>query len=697
MKLTTNNTASKNALNAVGNPDEDGTGTSSSTSNNSAASLRLRGEEQQQHPLSTSTHSSSASFGSTGHDNIPEVSSQDDGNDSTRAFSQIIHHDSDTSCVASGVAAAPFSPPPNAFQNLPMISRGEIGFTSLKPTSVAENAPTATTAADDDDDDNDDAENKLLSEVSASVAVPNKKKTNGILQIPHHPYPASIPSASSSDEESRNFVRYLSTLKRAQLSGGGVYTDGNVMTKDDSQNTVLRPPIIPTYQRRPSGESYMSLSDLSLQSEDVANALLVEDLFGGKTDQTHLQHHEKEQKNITAEVSAFMPIVVESSDDTFSISSEGGSGSGYENESNTSSVSGSITNIVPKSMTTLVGKIGGSTHQEDNGSVGGPADSNAKGGILGNRGRANKGCFERTDDEFSTGSEHSIRVGKHPRRRERDNEEQNDKSPTPSVPVGSFQKRNPDALRNRKDIGVGLDDSYSSSLGEDDYVAPSAPFPSEGRSNNLLQNRATHEAFTTQTTHHMSLFESFDRIWEQTVHASNDNPIEVLELGRKCLAAFALVFGSYNDISGLPLFGTNPFRWWLDEEATMTSMIDTFTGKECADRDKEEGCQGIPIVVIRFLWKTCFFDPDCSDDADTILDSIQHILVKELCYLSETEIRSVACLRLSLDVYAEYGQYILCRFGMQNQVASWHSKFALALRRLLLDSRLADSECECLA
>jgi hypothetical protein len=116
---------------------------------------------------------------------------------------------------------------------------------------------------------------------------------------------------------------------------------------------------------------------------------------------------------------------------------------------------------------------------------------------------------------------------------------------------------------------------------------------------------------------------------------------------------------------------------------------------EGADRDQDEDPEGIPIVVIRLLWKTCFFDPNSIDNTEAIIDSIQHTLVKELCILTEMETPSAPCLRLSLDVYAEYGRYILCRVAMQDQVGSWHSKFALALRWVLLDSRLADSECEC--
>lgn len=642
------------------------------------------------------------------------------------------HDSSDTSCVA--LSAAQFSPPPNAFQNLPMMSRGKVGFTSFKPSSCSATA---------------DSENKLSDESTVVLAVPTtssclqpNKKSIGILQIPHHSSPSSI-QPSSSDEDSRINVLHFSLLKRAQFGGGGgddsggiggVCTSTNNNTAGDARQEHTA--ILPNYKRRPSRESQVSLSDLSLESSDPSlNFQSVEDFFANTKTRAADDHPTNNNLPIEYELSLTLSgdlkhqrmdeeqfnnnnpdqfslhhqtvksisrtEVVVDSDESVSNSSE--SGSGFENESNTSSISGSITKMVPVSMSALMDARGG-TQQEVSGG-GCPISNDMNAGIIGNRTNSRRAnnivCGERADDEYSTGSENSILIGKHPRQREVENKEQPDNSSSPkeaiyksATPMIGLKNRIPGALISRKDflgsVVVGLDDSYSSYTGDDDYVAPLAPFPSERLANHLLQNRVTTETPSTPTTHHRSLFESFDRNWEQTVLGSSasDNAHEVLELGRKCLAAFAVVFGSWKDnLSGLPLYRTTPFRWWVDDKYPMHM--------EGADRDQDEDPEGIPIVVIRLLWKTCFFDPNSVDNTEAIIDSIQHTLVKELCILTEMETPSAPCLRLSLDVYAEYGRYILCRVAMQDQVGSWHSKFALALRWVLLDSRLADSECEC--
>jgi len=131
-----------------------------------------------------------------------------------------------------------------------------------------------------------------------------------------------------------------------------------------------------------------------------------------------------------------------------------------------------------------------------------------------------------------------------------------------------------------------------------------------------------------------------------------------------------------------------PFQWWVDDHA--------LTPGDKKDSEQTPVHQEIPIVIIRSLWKTCFFTEE-EEDANTILDLIEHILVKDLCYLEKgpaSNSPTVSCLRISLDVYAEFGWYIVRRYGMEDELAGWHYKFAVLLRRLLLSGGGARSDSD---
>ena len=125
---------------------------------------------------------------------------------------------------------------------------------------------------------------------------------------------------------------------------------------------------------------------------------------------------------------------------------------------------------------------------------------------------------------------------------------------------------------------------------------------------------------------------------------------------------------------------------WVDENA--------LTGDVSGRDQLGDGEQGIPIVVVRTLWKACFFGEENGNDADTLLDTIQNMLVKELCYFTATETPSAKCLHLSLDVHAEYGAYILRHFDMLDQVCDWHTKLSAVTRQILLDDSLTDADCK---
>lgn len=268
-----------------------------------------------------------------------------------------------------------------------------------------------------------------------------------------------------------------------------------------------------------------------------------------------------------------------------------------------------------------------------------------------------------------------------------------------------------------------------------EYIAPSAPtYQNEVKRANVVAKVWTSSEHTVSSaeydapSHRVSLFDSFDRNWEQAVQSisGGNNPEKVLELGKKCFAAFAIVFGHSNVMSGeettsaanATTNGNNnnigdtggeknssfSFQWWVDDHALLPGDIVNKVGIV----DDIEKRQGIPVVVVRSLWRACFFTTEgeeenaddsgffdakeeTADDDDAILDLIEHTLVKELCYLRPTATdtssssSAVSCLRLSLDVYAEYGWYILRRYGMEDEVAGYHFKLATELRRALFN------------
>jgi hypothetical protein len=186
--------------------------------------------------------------------------------------------------------------------------------------------------------------------------------------------------------------------------------------------------------------------------------------------------------------------------------------------------------------------------------------------------------------------------------------------------------------------------------------------------------------------HRLSLFSSFDRRWEEAVEGKENSDC-LFDLGRKCFAAFVSIFTSYNDSSGRSFFGDSSFRWWIDDDS-LTNLDEIIS----IEKDTP---QEIPIAVIRCLWKNIFFDSSANkDETNHILDSIQHILVTELCYLIVSETKSTTCLYLADNVHAEYGSYILEQLSLKHQMTSWHSEFAIELRRLLIDSDFTDTDCE---
>ncbi|KAL9178952.1 hypothetical protein ACHAXT_011925 [Thalassiosira profunda] len=349
------------------------------------------------------------------------------------------------------------------------------------------------------------------------------------------------------------------------------------------------------------------------------------------------------------------------------VESVDGSSSGFDNESNTSSVSRS--EISP--ISTSIGGSSGGNEQ-------GGAKGNAKGGMLGNLANSRKANMKETniyDAGDSTQSENSGLV-----------QDPAAKHRTPAMPATI--SKNP----------VPTPPSSEST--------PTTSHVSVAKAQHLdLQKQ-----LSAAPAHRISLFDSFDRNWEQ-IAGRGSNADELLGVGRKCFASFVVVFGPCNtSTGGRSIFGGSaknengsdsedhdtPVSWWVDEHAPTRSSEAMPAANE---QPGTGGCgqdsaaqPGIPIAVVRAMWKACFFEDLDESEATGIIDGIERTLVNDLCYLSPmTTPSGVPCLRLSVDIYAEYGWYILRRFGMLDQIALWHARFATALRQILEDESATDA------
>lgn len=640
---------------------------------------------------------------------------------------------------ASEDILTPFSPPPaNAFQNLPMTR----GFTPTHKLSsdntnkdvLADGTYEVTTHFD------------AAAAISAALASSHLAHATSPMSCLKHAYPA-IKRRSSAGEEGRDALLEPTRLRRS-ASGSAADEMYSLLMKtaskeedEDDGGMRRRSAGLPTREEAEAEmlsnrTSFVSVDDLSFGSDDAYDESMKLMMEAYQNQQSQIAADKKlsninvEMKigtgdpkaegetkkvepspNVKQVVTAERTVVAKmKSDDSTSHCSS----SGFENESNTSS----YTDISPISMST--GGDSGASKQNGN--------NNTQKGVLGNLANSRRKnaaletsihSYEGADDEYSTNSENSglPRGGDLPRQGSGKDKDVKSKStgtvisskPIPERPmmsmstiVGSSNRKPHGMMFKGGSVSAQTDEPNTSSADIDDYVAAS---PKENPKQ-LSVEQSRHVA----PSHRISLFDSFDRNWEQTVHQKgSDNPEKELASGRKCFAAFAIVFGSCNDANGRPIFGdttndnnsdnakeiSSSFRWWVDDNA-LTNAGDIRhrpnPANEGVSSEQEEDLQGIPIVVIRSLWKVCFFDAE--ENAEGILDAIQHTLVKELCYLTTTATPSAPCMRLSLDVYAEYGWYILRRFAMQDQIPCWHSKFAGMLRELLLDSSLADADCE---
>jgi hypothetical protein len=540
------------------------------------------------------------------------------------------------------------APPPNAFQNFPM-SRGFAPFHK----STAAVTDVLTDGTEFHVTNHFDAA-AAISAALASSHLADASGCVGKLQMPHTYPMRSDPTKPPSKSQSGGAAEYV----RATIAG-----DGDQDTPVQRSRSGL-----PTREEaealmKSNRDSFME-DDMSVESYGDLNFVLRamsgdQQTLSAENEQLsmNVENGNEKKRPIKTKVKSSLEI----SGDNISTS--------FENESNTSSVDGSnsdagySSDVSPISMST--GEDSGNKNQNG-------GNSTNKTGMLGNLARTRRalvqdsyaGRYEVEDDEYSTNSENSGLHEKH-----------------------SSQGRivYEDAKKSKVTMPT-INLAGDESAADDDAIAPAAPSLEEKQLH--LKKHQSLEHTVHVPVHRVSLFNSFDRNWEEAVEGS-DNFEEILDLGRKCFAALASMFRSCKDASDRSIFGETTIRWWVDDDA-LTNVDDM--------AKKEEGHQVIPIAVIRTLWKAVFFDVEensySEDDANCIIDSIQQTLVKDLCYLTEIETPSTTCLHLPCDVYAEYGCYILHRFSLQHQVAFWHSRFALKLRQLLLDSSLTDADCE---
>eukprot|EP00804_Cyclotella_cryptica_P019567 CCRYP_014328-RC/>CCRYP_014328-RC protein AED:0.07 eAED:0.07 QI:612/1/1/1/1/0.83/6/2494/1628 len=228
------------------------------------------------------------------------------------------------------------------------------------------------------------------------------------------------------------------------------------------------------------------------------------------------------------------------------------------------------------------------------------------------------------------------------------------------------------------------------------------------------QLRATDKPYTQASAAKISinpqyatLFESFDRNWIQLAEQYPQRE-KVLDLGQKFLSSFVAVlgmcgamkrcidYGSVNNKSSIQHpqciasdtdTGLTRYNWWEDSNILGYNLGIIVEGEGV---NPKEASVGVPKVVVRALWKACFFDSTngVDDETENTVDSVEDNLVNNLCYLSETRSSSVPCLSLTLPLYRDYAWYVLSRVSdtrsVEEVVEDWHSKFARVLCETLL-------------
>jgi len=616
-------------------------------------------------------------------------------------------NDSTENSTKDAVIAAS-TPPPGAFNNLPMM-RGLAPSSSSKAGIGEEDATSVFTEVTNKFD--------AAAAVSAALASSHLAQASGGvggLQLSQ----ANLQKKTSSegegdgDEESsstppRKLVEpkaHFSEAKPFQNSSSRIEEEPS--SSDHTKRGEILLKSLPTPEQAASEVAARRLSFMS-DDDEPGKVHDTRDITGEDKGSENDKNESKSET--TAERNAeFSNMGEKSVDDSISCCSSSGFESNTSSmgcESNTSSMYGS--DISPITMS--VGTGDGMSSGEDRRKVGG-------GGMLGN---LKKSCASIANDEehnaelvdnlTRTGNvKYNGRDNLNPRRHNSVSDEKVEKVENELTNSNfALQSVGPALTPSSKPLRMLEGSDLRAQISEvDGHVV-------DGWRKRKTDRRNT--ALLPDHQHHLSLFESFDRNWEQSIQGKLDVEKEQ-DFGRRCLASFAIVFGECRDSSCFDYFGRNKsdskrrisskdnkskFNWWIDDDAIGT-IHEGNTVKSDRDDSAEGMQQMIPTVVVRSMWKACVFSSnDFEDDkvAD-VLDSIQNVLVNELCYIAQTSTPSTTCLRLSLDIYSEYGWYILRRYltsdgtadSIEKHVETWHSKFASYLHRLLLgDGRDFDS------
>jgi hypothetical protein len=363
------------------------------------------------------------------------------------------------------------------------------------------------------------------------------------------------------------------------------------------------------------------------------------------------------------------------------------SSSGYENESNTSSY-GSNT-YGSNTFGSTISPITMTGFSSEDGKRNKSAGSNNEGGMLGNLRQTSAYKTIPSDNSYDSGScdeEYSMNCGEN----------------TGLLGGGKNTTTAPRQTSSKKSKSVRIASAAEviSSTSSPAFIrieTQKVPvrFSEEKEQSGQSDIKSSSTPPSSVDQRHVSLFESFDRNWEQAVEGKSKPHLE-LGLGKKCLASFATLFETKKNIGDKK--GTPLFRWWVDDNVlgSISSKEDINTSI-AKDNNQTENLK-IPIAVVRMMWKVCFFEPSDdfdSEQAESMLDSIQQTLVNDLCYLEKIDTPSCSCFRLSLGAYTEYGWYILRRSELEDQIASWHGKLSLSLRQTLLHSKASDADGEC--
>lgn len=567
------------------------------------------------------------------------------------------------------------SPPPLAFQNLPMSRYMPLSSHTNDSTDVNEDSRVGSSKPFEVTNHYDAA-----AAISAALASSHLAQASGVVAGELSSVHQKKNGFARRESLSEDNVVNIMVLSPSYNSHKSKYQAGS-----NSNNTASTPlaRTLPSQEeaeqemreRRSSYESFNddSFSDYLSKAHDNRMRKKPESGYHDNSGKQNI-HDEK----ITEENNSVLPKVNEhyrrSSDqieggDSISISSNGssnGRSSAFENESNTSSY-GNSSNFSPVTMSF------GSSSGDDKQSM--EQKNKNMDGILGTLnsgtpaapadvGQGDSSSYSATDEE--------------------DNSEHHQKQKMTKC-------RSPGQL------------DHASSYPSKHNLAPSRTqlLKVNNKPSSLEQIQ---ESMLPINQQYVALFEGFDQNLAQSVDPISNDVMttsgKMFELSQQFLSSFVAVFGKLvgnnikdtdlkkqsDDIASMADTGLTHYDWWsvnLNEVLGYNfGIVNEGTTSEEQTKQQEISA-GVPIEVVRSMWRSCLFDSPEVANVEEIMDKIQDTLVNNLHYLAEAEINTVPCLCLTLPLYREYAWYALQRCS-SSTLNVWHSKFADFLHELLL-------------